>query len=68
MIFVRYHSTRAYRLYNPRMKDICISKDVVMNEAKMWDWSGKEDGSKHNVLITFKGEEEKSSDKYNGIG
>jgi len=33
MILVRYHSTGAYRLYDPATRKIFISRDVVVNEA-----------------------------------
>ncbi|WVY90631.1 hypothetical protein V8G54_036145 [Vigna mungo] len=59
MIFVGYHSTGSYKLYNPITKEICISGNVVMNEAKTWNWLDKVNGSKQNVSITFEDEEER---------
>lgn len=31
--------SKAYRLYDPRMRKIKVSCDVVFNETKGWDWS-----------------------------
>jgi len=37
MILVGYHSIGAYRLYDPIKAEICISRDVIVNEAESWD-------------------------------
>ncbi|GAU43961.1 hypothetical protein TSUD_283880 [Trifolium subterraneum] len=34
--------SKAYKLYNPVDKKIVISRDVVFDEAKGWDWENKE--------------------------
>lgn len=34
MILIRYHETRAYMLYDPAKKKICINRDVVVNEVE----------------------------------
>lgn len=34
--------TKAYRLFNPETKRICISRDVVFEERKSWNWSEME--------------------------
>ncbi|MCI08348.1 copia-type polyprotein, partial [Trifolium medium] len=34
--------SKAYRLYNPVDKKIVISRDVVFDESKSWDWDNKE--------------------------
>lgn len=31
--------TKAFRLYDPEMKSICVSRDVVFEEGKSWQWS-----------------------------
>jgi len=33
LILVGYHSIGAYKLYNPKKKQILISRDVVVDEA-----------------------------------
>ena len=42
VILVGYHSTRAYRLYHPMTKQICISRDDVVDEEEAWNWSEDE--------------------------
>lgn len=44
VVLLGYHSTSGYMLMNPKSKQI-ISKDVVIDEARVWDWSKKEKGS-----------------------
>lgn len=31
--------SKAHRLYDPRTNRIVISRDVVFEESKMWEWS-----------------------------
>jgi len=38
---VRYHSTGAYKLYDPNNKKIMFSKDVKFDETKYWNWKDK---------------------------
>jgi len=38
MILVGYHLTVAYKLYNPTTREVCMSRDVVVDEANLWDW------------------------------
>ncbi|GAA0143053.1 hypothetical protein LIER_03824 [Lithospermum erythrorhizon] len=33
--------TKGYRLYNTETKKIVITKDVVFEEQKSWDWKGE---------------------------
>ena len=37
--------SKAYRLYNPLTKRICISRDVVFDENSSWDWENKDKGN-----------------------
>src|ERR1051325_6502814 len=39
MLLVGYHSTSAYKLYYPETNKVEISRDVVVKESKVWDWS-----------------------------
>ncbi|MCH97475.1 retrovirus-related pol polyprotein from transposon tnt 1-94, partial [Trifolium medium] len=41
MIFVGYHRTGAYRLYNPITNKVEISRDVKVLEDECWDWKQK---------------------------
>ena len=36
MVFLGYHETRGYRLFDPRSKQIAISRDVEFDEFKNW--------------------------------
>src|ERR1051325_364291 len=39
MILVGYHSTGGYKLFDPVNKQIMISRDIIKDELKEWDWS-----------------------------
>ena len=40
MIFVRYErGSKAYRAYDPAMKRVHVTRDVVFDESAQWDWS-----------------------------
>jgi hypothetical protein len=41
MIMVGYHSTGAYKLYDPSSKKVVFSKDVKFDESKGWNWKDK---------------------------
>lgn len=45
MILLGYHSTKGYMRLDPKSNQIIISRDVVIDEAKEWDWSEKEKGT-----------------------
>ncbi|WVZ17444.1 hypothetical protein V8G54_010426 [Vigna mungo] len=38
MVFVGYHSTGAYKLYNPIIEKTIVSRDVVFLEDENWNW------------------------------
>ena len=38
MILLGYHSTGGYKLFDPRSKQIIISRDVVFDESRSWNW------------------------------
>jgi transposase InsO family protein len=42
--------SKAYKLYNPLEKKIIISRDVVFEEEKGWNWGGKEAVKQDNAL------------------
>ncbi|MCH85090.1 copia-type polyprotein, partial [Trifolium medium] len=50
-VLVGYHSTGGYRLYDPINKSIVISRDVVVDEMKEWDWNNNK--RKDSVSIMF---------------
>ena len=37
MILIGYHPTGAYKLYDPRMRKVVISRDVLIDETKGWN-------------------------------
>ena len=49
MILVGYHSTGGYKLFDPVNKHIIISRDVIIDELKEWDWT--ENVKKYSVRI-----------------
>ena len=38
MILLGYHSTGGYKLFDLKSKQIIISRDVVFDESKSWNW------------------------------
>ncbi|GAU11617.1 hypothetical protein TSUD_346090 [Trifolium subterraneum] len=51
MVLVGYHLTGGYRLYDPISKSIVISRDVIVDEMKEWDWCNNK--KKYSVSIMF---------------
>ncbi|GAU30980.1 hypothetical protein TSUD_104940 [Trifolium subterraneum] len=51
MVLVAYHLTGGYRLYDPISKSIVISRDVIVDEMKEWDWCSNK--KKDSVSIMF---------------
>lgn len=41
VVLVGYHPTGAYRLYNPLTQKVSYSRDVLVDEARCWDWKNK---------------------------
>ena len=38
MILIGYHSTGAYKLYDPIHKKVVVSNDVIVDETREWNW------------------------------
>ncbi|GAU47720.1 hypothetical protein TSUD_285070 [Trifolium subterraneum] len=51
MILVGYHSTGGYKLYDPVNKNVVVSRDVVFDEMKEWDWNMQEKKSSTSVML-----------------
>ncbi|GAU43218.1 hypothetical protein TSUD_301050 [Trifolium subterraneum] len=51
MVLVSYHLTGGYKLYDPISKSIVISRDVIVDEMKEWDWCSNK--KKDSVSIMF---------------
>ena len=49
MILIGYHSTGGYKLFDPMNKQVVISRDVIIDELKEWDWT--ENVKKDSVRI-----------------
>ena len=49
MILIGYHSTGGYKLLNP-MNKIMISRDVVVDESKDWEWNVTPEIEKQNQV------------------
>ena len=39
MILIGYHSTGGYKLFDLVNKKVVISRDVIIDELKEWDWT-----------------------------
>lgn len=64
-VLVGYHSTEAYKQYNPMTNEICISRDVVVNETKSWDWTTQCSSLKNqSVPVIIEDKEGRQDDKY----
>ncbi|OIW15328.1 hypothetical protein TanjilG_10768 [Lupinus angustifolius] len=51
LILIGYHTTGAYRLYNPYTQRIVLSRDVKVDETQCWDWESPTENQKKNVSI-----------------
>ncbi|CAJ2647569.1 unnamed protein product [Trifolium pratense] len=51
MILVGYHSTGGYKLYDPTNNNVVVSRDVVIDEMKEWDWHTKEKRNSTSIML-----------------
>ncbi|WVZ15560.1 hypothetical protein V8G54_013126 [Vigna mungo] len=51
MVFVGYHSTGAYRLFDPIKKKITISRDVVVLEDESWNWKSNQTNMRKSTTL-----------------
>ena len=58
---VGYHSTGAYKLYDPNNKKIVFSKDVKFDESKCWHWKDK--ASDKNAINVYLSDSESEADE-----
>ena len=42
MIFIGYHPTGAYKLFDPNQEKVVLSRDVLVLEDQIWDWKTKQ--------------------------
>ena len=63
-----FEESKVYRLYNPRMKKMMVSRDVVFQENKGWNWEEETDHQAESVLtwndddVSWEDSEEEGSD------
>jgi hypothetical protein len=50
LVFIGYHVTGAYRLYEPVVGKILISRDVRFDEEATWNWEMSSSGPKPTQL------------------
>ena len=49
MILIGYHSTGAYKLYDPIHKKVVVSNDVIVDETREWNWKESTEQSTSKV-------------------
>ncbi|WVY96288.1 hypothetical protein V8G54_028439 [Vigna mungo] len=64
MVFVGYHPTEAYKLYDQIKQKMSISRDAIVLEEESWDWSHMQTRSKKTLIrgINDKLEQEKAEE------
>ncbi|XP_024966042.1 uncharacterized protein LOC112506260 [Cynara cardunculus var. scolymus] len=62
--------SKAYRLYDPILKKIIISRDVIFEEEAKWNWNGKDAESRSENIVwedngttTYEGNDEEAIDE-----
>ncbi|GAU38708.1 hypothetical protein TSUD_396360 [Trifolium subterraneum] len=53
MILVGYHNTGGYKLFDPINRTIVISRDVLIDEAKEWDWKKSIEKSTVSIMCEY---------------
>ncbi|GKV39214.1 hypothetical protein SLEP1_g47020 [Rubroshorea leprosula] len=48
------NNSKAYKLYNPNTKKIIVSRDVIFDEGKFWEWD--EGKAEQKIQVVFYGE------------
>lgn len=64
MILGGYHPTRAYKLYNPIIEKLVVSRDVVIREVESWDWN---QGGERTRVVPIQAPLQFDSDEVNPI-
>lgn len=53
MVLLGYDSTEAWILYNPNKRIVFISKDVLVDEFKRWNWKASPTNSSNGAIIIY---------------
>ena len=54
MILIGYHPIGAYKLYDPRIRKVVISRDVLIDETKGWNWEiNVVDNGERKVIVNL---------------
>lgn len=53
MIFVGYHATCAYKLYDPTKEKMMLSRDVMVLEKESWNWDEMQSSFKRTKVTEF---------------
>jgi len=60
MILIGYHPTGVYKLYDPRMRKVVISRDVLIDETKGWNLEiNAADNGERNVIVNLEDKQSK---------
>ncbi len=63
MILLGYHSTGAYKLYDPISKKVHISRDVIVDENEAWKWEINTEIKNVNSHIFTESDQSEASDE-----
>jgi len=63
MILIGYHSIGAYKLYDPKVQKVQISRDVLVNENEAWNWETTTEIRNVNSHIFTKSDQSEASDE-----
>lgn len=53
MVLLGYHSTGAYKLFDPRRNKVFFSRDVMVDESKSWNWELSSDQDNKKCFNEF---------------
>nr|KYP32045.1 Retrovirus-related Pol polyprotein from transposon TNT 1-94 [Cajanus cajan] len=51
LILLGYHSTGAYRVYNPLTQKMMLSRDLKIDETQQWDWNDRSDNLGRQTIM-----------------
>lgn len=65
MIFLGYHPTGSYKLYDPRAQKIIMNRDVLFDETRWWKWD--DNTSKTSISLRLSDDQSSSPDQVYGV-